>query len=357
MSTFFSRLAADLRFNRWRLMLLIGITVAALFTYVALGAILAEMQTTLAVVWRTETPYDVAVAGPRVDPAKLADLDGIIRQEAGLQTSVYLGGSETSAIALSPGQGMFALTLASGRLPTVADEVTVPGSVAETLRVTVGDRLSILPKGGGTALALTVSGILEAKIGNPPTPLLTFEGIRRCGPPNELLLLTFDAGQDLKAVGATLRGLYPTAEVQVNEEQYQGTQQGVGIAGTLISTTRNLVLLITAAAVGSLVWLVQRQRSFEFGLLRSLGVPKVLVVLPACLNVTLAFAASAPLAWWLLKVARPLLRAPRLDLLRSVWLSSTVTFAAIGLAIIAGVSATLVSRRIPALLNDTWGRG
>lgn len=357
MSAFLSLLMADLRFNRWRLIVLIIITTTALFTHIALGAILTEMQATVGAVWRTESPFDIAVTGPDVDASKAAGLAGVLRLEQGLQTEAYLGSGKSDFVSLAPDQRLFVLTLVDGRLPERPDEVTLPSGTATWLRVKPGDSLTILTEISGQPRTLKVVGVFEAKLGNPSSPFMTADGIRALGLPNEMLLIMLDGDQDIAAAAKTLRGIYPAATVVEKAEQYAGAQTGMGIAGTLISSIRNLVLLITAIAVGVLVWLVQRQRSFEFGLLRSIGAPKAFVVVPACLNVALAFAASAPLAWAGLLAARPLLRTPRLELMRSVWLGSSLTFGILGLAIVAAVSLQLARRRIPVLLNDTWGRG
>lgn len=358
MSAFFSLLGADLRFNRWRLALLIIITAAALFTYVALGAILAEMQVTATTVWRSESRFDIAVAAPTLDATKASAVAGVRLVEKALMTTGLLGASEVEFMSLGADQQLYALTLAGGRLPAAAGEVTLPAAAATALRVDVGDTIAVLPSAVGKPIALAVVGVFEGKLGTPLSPLLTVDGLRAFGKNSqELLLVVLDGTVDLEATVTTMKGLYPGASVVGQDHQYEGVKTGLGIAGTLISSIRNLVLLITAVAVGALVWLVQRQRSFEFGLLRAMGVSKALVVLPACLNVGLAFILSAPLAWAALLAARPLLRAPRLELLRSVWLSSAGTFTVLALIIVAGVSLSLASQRIPALLNDTWGRG
>lgn len=355
----FGVLTSDLRFNRRRLALLAMIIIASLFTHVALGAILQEMQTVATRMWRGESPYDITVSGSGLDPAAAARIGGVVRAEKALSARIIIGSGEQTVLSLEPGQKTLALSLADGTAPDAVEDVALPARLAGSLGAEPGDSVSVLPASYSTApINLKICGVFADKSGTPPCPIVTADGIRCLSPrPAEVLLVTLDGATGLDGVVASLSRSFPGAKVQAADQQYEGVQQGGGLASALVSAVRGLILLITAVALGALIWLVQRQRSFEFGLMKAMGAPNHLLIVPACLNILAVFLVSAPLTLAALLGARPLLRAPQLGILYQNWASSSCLFTALGVSVVLTVTWMLVTQSAARLLGDSWGRG
>jgi hypothetical protein len=354
----------DLRRRRSRVALSVFTLAFALASYTLLGCIIGEMRYQAGQMWRQHHPYDafVQVSRANAELSRVKALTGVAIAEAALTVDVVMSYGPTPVMVVDRASRILTYELESGELPAAADEVALPASLARSSRVGAGDMINVLPAGATASTAriqMEVSGLLSDKLGVPRLPVVSLEGATKLGltnPEPNVLLVVLDGRVEPAAALKQLESALPAAKVTVYREQYERAASNMSIADTMAAALRLLLLAVTSAAVAALFHLAERERAYETGVLRAMGMRIATLLARAGLGaaavVVVGCIGGVGLAW----AAAGLLDVPIAQLRQGV-AADILVFAAVAMGVTLVTSGGFAGRGIGSLLRDAWGKG
>lgn len=347
--------------SRGRTLLLVITVFCALSSFVLLGTALTEMADSVAQSMRSDWPFDITVEGKitpeQIDLAK--DLSGAHHVEAVYSRQALLGPGLQRILVVPEEDSALTLELATGRLPSLADEITIPEWLADAFHVGLGGSIKLVDQlPGAPPREFVVAGILSGKAKVLTTPVLTLEGMARLGQdtnyPNQMLI-QLDGKVDIDSFSRQLTKLLPRTTIHLATEDYEDTQQSRSLSDALVIGLRGLILMITATSLGVLFYLTLRDGAYQTGVLRAMGVQRAWLLLPSIMLTLLVFAAGLMVTILLL---------PTIALKLGLYSDQTVLvdnlYGDAGIYLLVSVASTLVvnwqflSLPVPRLLKDAW---
>ena len=350
----------DMGRNIYRLALMVLAVVGALTTYTFLGLVFDDISVQAMVQWRGDWPFDITMRGAGVADieAEVRQLTGVVHVERALLVDVIIGQGMSSLLTPGP-SSLLELELSEGIAPRTFEEIALPKTVAESLGLRVGDMLNLIPIGSTTIHRLVVSGILASKTGVPPMPVITEEGSRRLSTINtDVILVNLDGKVNLHRTRDALAVLAPRAEIRMRDLHYEGVQQGMGLSETIVSAVRLLVLCVTLCSVAALFFLMQRERAYQYGVFRAMGLKRFWLLVPPLLEgllvMTIGFLVSALLVYpaaGMVGVVKPF------DTLLQELFTQARQFTLLSVGLTLALTLFLAHQPIIDLLRDPWGKG
>lgn len=351
----------DLGRNKYRFLLMVLAVVGALTTYTLLGLLFEDISNRAMVQWRGEWPFDISLRGANVVSLEnqVRKIQGVVHVEEARLVDVVLGTGQTRMVTISS-SSLVKLECSAGEPPRDAEEVALPKSFATALQVDVGDTITVIPFGTTSAVALRVSGILADKAGVAPMPVLTKEGSERITRDlgSEALLINLDGRVDIEKTRDTIAALAPQAEVRIRDLQYSGVQQGKGLSEMVVGAVRLLVLCVTLSALTALFYLMQRERAYQLGVFRAMGLKRLWLLVPPLMEGLLVMLCGLIVSAGLVYPAAGLLgvMSPLGQLLQELMVQTT-QFTLISLGLTLAMTLILAHKPITTLLQDPWGKG
>lgn len=355
-------IAWDFTRKRARLGLMIMTIFATLTTYIVFGAILDDVATRAMQMWRTEAPYDITVRGPNVSSftENIRTFRGVVQVHEVETVEVIIGSSQLSILALGS-NSLYVLEFVEGGAPTQVDHMAIPVTWATSIGLTIGTTLRILAiEPGAEARTFTICGFMADKSRVPQQALILPEaalilgsGVSR----KTTLLVALDGKVKIAGVKNDIQLLSRNLDVVGADDQYSGVQGGMGFADVLLSTMRGLVLVVAAAVMGALTHLAQRERAYQNGVLRAMGLARGWLLVAPMVEGLAVFALGGSLAFLLLPlIAKPLGLLAGSQSIVSLFWSQAGIFMGLGLGFVAVSALTLAYRPITSLLRDAWGK-
>jgi hypothetical protein len=333
----------------------------ALSSYVLLGTALAEMAERVTQSARPGWPFDVTVERYLSDEEidKIEAMDGLARLEFARLVKVLVGPTSHEVISVDTTDTAFVLDLIEGRLPQSAEEAAMPEVLAETLGLSVGDRVRMVSQVKvDVPQEYEVVGILSGKATVLTLPLLTSEGISRLEPlekPNRALI-QLDGTVKIERFGGKLSNILRTAKIHLETSGYSSVENVRSLSDTLVISLRSLILFITAASLMVLFYMNQRAGAYETGVLRAVGIRREWLLLPPIGATLVIFGLGLPLTGLILPVLSSQLGLHTDPaVLRSVMTKDMLVYVGVGLLSTLVVNGYfLVDSPIPMLLKDAW---
>lgn len=345
-----------------RMLLLTLAIFGALSTYVLFGAILEDVSTQAMMMWRTEFPYDIMVEGAAVErlEAEILAVQGVIRVDPVTGVDVIIGSSPTTVLALDE-RTLFVLEYSEGAGPVLHDEIAIPESWLSGSDLKVGSTLRVLAaEMGSEPKWFTISGLLADKTRVPQQPIIAPVGVpelSRGASLKKRLLVVLDGKVKVDAVKNAIHGMPGGLKATSFDDQYAGVQGGMGLADTLLASMRVLILVIAASAMGVLTHLAQRERAYQSGVLRAMGLSRSWLMVAPLLEGLIVFTLGSALAYAVLPLlARPLGLLGGDTTITSLFFDQAGFFVGFGLLMVVITSLTFTFRPITSLLRDVWGK-
>lgn len=347
--------------SRGRTLLLVITVFCALSSFVLLGTALTEMADSVAQSTRSDWPFDIAVEG-KITPEQIDQvrgLSGAYHVEAVHSRNVLLGSGVQRILVAPQEDSALTLELATGRLPSLADEITIPGWLADAFSVELGDSIKLIDQlPGEPPQEFVIAGILSGKAKVLTTPIITLEGMARFRQdttyPNQMLI-QLDGKVDIDAFSRQLTKVLPRATIQLATEDYEMAQESRSLSDSLVIGLRGLILMITAASLGVLFYLTLRDGAYQTGVLRAMGVQRAWLLVPSIMLTLLVFAAGLMVT---------VLALPTIALKLGLYSDQAVLmdnlYGDAGIYLLVSVASTLVvnwqflSQPVPSLLKDAW---
>lgn len=347
--------------NRLQLMIMILAVVGSLSSYVLLGTALNEMSDTVVQVQRTDWPFDLSFSSNINDEtfAEIEKIEGILYIESIVMQDAYFFSGEQSFLMLPSDESRIVIELEEGLLPESMDEIVLPSDRARALKLSVGDIVRVLPTYADAEVKeFVISGILSSKQGVVKMPLLSENGLKRLISSANLpttIVIQLDGKVDLDLVIEKLETEYPGLPIKKYVENYAKTKQDLKMSDSLVLSLRFLILGITATSLAVLLYISQRNGSYQTGVLRAIGVKKAWLLLPAILQTTFIFV----LGFLITGIFLPLisqnlgLTATRNTILSSLLRDGGIYFG-VGILSTLGINLQFLETSIPRLMKDTW---
>ena len=269
---FASSMSSSLSRSPLRTLFLLLTIVGTLFAFMGTEAATRALSMSAADIWNTSS-YDLSIAGPSAFSIskRVGEMVGVRSTEDVYVMPAIVNWNAGEVLVAGDGRIM-APKYASGREPQTEYEIVVPSFIAERDLLEIGSEVTLSKTDGDArAVVYEVCGtILDQAC------VLTKEGLTRLEPSPEqyqTVLVARDASIDaantrerieqlVEGTGMKVRD-YRADQVMVNSRVY-----------AITSVTSGLVLVCGMSSFLILLGLHQRDRAYEFGVLRALGYSK-----------------------------------------------------------------------------------
>lgn len=346
--------------NRRSMLTITAILAAALSTYVILGAVIVEMSGMAGLAHRSESPWDITIIGADAHSVanEAREVAGVENVTEAYIVSAIVGSGYYQFMSLTGVQEPSIEVLEEGRFAQDSNEVALPRGLASKLEAPLGSRVAVLPLDALEPVMLEVVGIISGRLGSLPLPVVTSEGLERIGGDlvrNQALLIVLDGQVSIGATESRMRTLAQGLAVSSQREQYSAVQKGAGLAGVLAGSLRFLVLTVSAASVGALTYLRQREKAHQYGVLRAVGATRATLALASGFQTVLAAIAGTALSYLIaMAVRRPL--GLRSASVLAGFIRDSLVLGTAAVVVVLVLSRSLLRRTVCSLLTDPWGR-
>ena len=351
--------------NRLQIMIMILAVVGSLSSYVLLGTALNEMSETVVQVQRTDWPFDITFYrnfNEALFEKAISDLqntEGIHHIESLVMQEVYLFSGKTGLLMLPDEESRIIMELDEGSLPEDENEIVIPSEIALARKLSIGDMITVIPTYPKAEVQeFKISGTLSSKQSVTRMPLVTESGMRTLLNSSMLPLtiaIQLDGKVDLDVVIENILELFPGQPITTHEEGYESAKQNLKLSDSLVMSLRTLILGITATSLAVLLYISQRNGSFQTGVLRAIGVKKAWLLLPAIFQTTFIFLFGFIVTVFFIPFVSQILG---LTSSRSILLSNL--FVDGGVYYVVSIFSALVinlqflKTPIPGLMKDDW---
>jgi len=223
--------------------------------------------------WRL-TPYDLSIKGSDAYEVeeRIASLKGVSAVERGTMFNVMVGAMYFPVVLPQKEHPILVLEYVEGQAPGNDSEIAIPAQIARANGLSCGDDALIADHGWlDRPLTYVVSGILHDGQSYGRTGIMTAEGAQRILgdlAPHKTLLIRLHPS----APQYVVRNTVDSAGVRVNIQEHNPSfNQGFSIAEALTALTKLLLLSVAVISLNMLIILGQRERAYEIGVLRALG--------------------------------------------------------------------------------------
>jgi predicted lysophospholipase L1 biosynthesis ABC-type transport system permease subunit len=144
-------------------------------------------------------------------------------------------------------------------------------------------------------------------------------------------------------------------DITAYDEQYEGVARASSPADLTAAAIRSCVLVVSVASVASLLNLSQKERAYQSGVLRAMGMGKGWLLVPPVIEGLLTSVVGVLGARLVLERTHSYLGLTRAALVRG-FLSDSAWFVGIGFGVVVFTTLTFAFRPVTSLLRDTWGK-
>jgi len=289
--------------NPLRTLFLVLTIIGSMSAFSTTEATLRDLANRASDVYRL-CPYDLEVKGEAAIERELdvAAMAGVSATERFLRSNISVNSMRDEVIVQLGNGLMLPNKFMEGRAPEQANEIAITPALATLGQIAPGDTVDVawfassteLAPGevlSGTAASFVVCGIVTQEVGSDC--LLTEAGLQRihANPAKAaLLLVKIDGTVKLGTIASTIRSMSKALQVV---EMDDSDNPMLGIAAALSQTISFIMLIAGVGSFYMLLSLSQRERLYDLGVLRAVGLSSARLTIQLILEGLLLLAVGA----------------------------------------------------------------